>query len=54
MSTTTELDPLDLLILDFEKLIWNEAGAKDEAIGEHFGMTPEQYYRHLEGLSTKA
>jgi hypothetical protein len=42
-----ELSPRDLEILTFEREWWQYDGAKDTAIREQLGLTPESYYRAL-------
>ncbi|GLY74571.1 DUF3263 domain-containing protein [Actinoallomurus iriomotensis] len=40
----------DLKILAFERQWWQHAGAKEQAIREHFGMSSTRYYQLLGGL----
>lgn len=40
----------DRAILDFEREWWRYAGAKEQAIREHFDMSPTSYYRALNEL----
>ncbi len=44
------LDDQDRSVLDFEREWWRYAGAKEQAIREHFGMSPTSYYRSLSDL----
>jgi hypothetical protein len=37
-------------ILDFEREWWRYAGAKEQAIRDHFDMSPTKYYRALNDL----
>lgn len=41
------LDDRDRDILDFERQWWKHAGAKEQAIREHFGMSSTRYYQLL-------
>lgn len=40
----------DLEILDFERQWWKYAGAKEQAIREHFDMSSTRYYQLLNQL----
>lgn len=40
----------DKSILEFEKRHYQYAGQKEVAAKEEFGMTPPQYYQHLNNL----
>lgn len=40
----------DRAILDFEREWWRHAGAKEQAIREHFDLSPTAYYRRLSDL----
>lgn len=40
----------DRAILDFEREWWRYAGAKEQAIREHFDMSPTSYYQAVNGL----
>ena len=40
----------DRAILDFEREWWRYAGAKEQAIREHFDMSPTTYYKALNDL----
>lgn len=44
------LDDRGRAILDFEREWWRYAGAKEQAIREHFGLSPTSYYRTLNDL----
>lgn len=44
------LDDRDREILDFERQWWKHAGAKEQAIREHFGMSSTRYYQLLNQL----
>lgn len=46
MSLTDE----QLAILEFEKNWWRFQGAKEQAISEHFGLSPTRYYQKLNSL----
>lgn len=37
----------DREILEFERLWWQQAGAKENAIRERFGLSPTRYYQRL-------
>lgn len=41
------LDDRSRLILDFEREWWKYAGAKEQAIREHFDLSPTRYYQLL-------
>lgn len=45
-----ELTERERSILDFENRWWKHAGAKDQAIREHFGLSATTYYQVLNGL----
>jgi hypothetical protein len=45
-----ELDERSRAILDFERGWWRFAGAKEEAVREHFGLSPTRYYELLNEL----
>ena len=40
----------DRAILDFEREWWRYAGAKEQAIREHFDMSPTTYYKAVNDL----
>lgn len=40
----------DLGILDFERLWWKHAGAKERAVRDRFGCSPTRYYQALNSL----
>ena len=42
-----ELSPREREILTFERDWWKHAGAKEAAMRERLGLTPEAYYRSL-------
>ena len=44
------LDERAKAILDFEREWWRYAGAKEQAIREHFDLSPTSYYRTLNDL----
>jgi hypothetical protein len=44
------LDARGKAILDFEREWWRYAGAKEQAIREHFDLSPTSYYRTLNDL----
>ncbi|MFB9838499.1 DUF3263 domain-containing protein [Actinoallomurus acaciae] len=44
----------DLQILTFERQWWQHAGAKEQAIREHFGMSSTRYYQLLGRLIDRA
>lgn len=37
-------------LLDFERQWWRQAGAKEQAIRDTFGVTPTRYYQSLNAL----
>ncbi len=43
----TDLEERAQLILDFEREWWRYAGAKEQAIKEHFDLSPTRYYQLL-------
>lgn len=45
-----ELSDRDLAILEFERLRWKYAGAKESAVSEQFGMSMTRYYQVLNAL----
>jgi Protein of unknown function (DUF3263) len=45
-----ELTSRDQQILDFERLWWKYAGAKEQAIREKFDMSTTRYYQVLNAL----
>jgi hypothetical protein len=42
-----DIDPRSREILDFEREWWKYAGAKEQAIREHFDLSPTRYYQLL-------
>ncbi len=42
-----ELDERSRRILDFEREWWKYAGAKEQAVGERFDVSPTRYYQLL-------
>ena len=44
---TSGLDDRARHILDFEREWWKYAGAKEQAIREHFDLSPTRYYQLL-------
>lgn len=49
------LEPIGLTeeqqsILDFERLWWRQAGAKEQAIRDNFEISPTRYYQQLNAL----
>jgi hypothetical protein len=44
---TSGLDDRARLILDFEREWWKYAGAKEQAVREHFDLSPTRYYQLL-------
>jgi hypothetical protein len=44
---TSGLDDRSRLILDFEREWWKYAGAKEQAVREHFDLSPTRYYQLL-------
>mgnify|MGYP003472134934 CR=1 FL=1 len=44
------LDELSLRILAFERRWWRNAGAKDQAVRDAFGLSPTRYYQLLNAL----
>ncbi len=44
------LSERDLGILDFERLWWKHAGAKERAVRDRFGCSPTRYYQALNSL----
>lgn len=49
-ADTSGLDDRAKAILDFEREWWRYAGAKEQAIREHFDLSPTSYYRTLNDL----
>ncbi len=49
-AAPSELGDRDRSILDFEREWWRYAGAKEQAIREHFDMSPTSYYKALNEL----
>lgn len=47
---TSGLDARSRHILDFEREWWRYAGAKEEAVREHFDLSPTRYYQLLNRL----
>ena len=45
-----QLSPRDQQILEFERLWWKYAGAKEQAIREQFDMSTTRYYQLLNAL----
>jgi hypothetical protein len=45
-----ELTERERSLLDFEKQWWRHAGAKEQAIREHFTLSPTRYYQVLNAL----
>lgn len=43
----------EIAILDLERSWWQNAGSKENAIRERFGMRPVRYYQLLVGLVTR-
>jgi hypothetical protein len=43
----TDLEERAQAILDFEREWWRYAGAKEQAIKEHFDLSPTRYYQLL-------
>jgi len=48
------LDERDRAILDFEREWWRYAGAKEQAVREHFDLSPTRYYQLLSRLIDQA
>lgn len=48
--TSRDLTETQLEILDFERRWWKYAGAKEQAIREHFKMSATQYFQELNVL----
>lgn len=44
---SSALDARSRAILDFEREWWRYAGAKEQAIREHFDVSPTRYYQLL-------
>lgn len=44
------LSERELGILDFERLWWKHAGAKERAVRDRFGCSPTRYYQALNSL----
>jgi hypothetical protein len=44
---TSGLDERSRHILDFEREWWKYAGAKEQAVREHFDLSPTRYYQLL-------
>jgi hypothetical protein len=49
-EAAAELTDRDRGILDFERQWWKYAGAKEQAIREHFDMSATRYYQVLNAL----
>lgn len=50
MTTSGELSDRDREVLDFERLRWKYAGAKEAAIMERFDMTATRYHQVVNAL----
>ncbi len=48
--TSDELDEREKALLTFEREWWRYAGAKEQAIKEHFDLSPTRYYQLLNRL----
>jgi hypothetical protein len=48
--TDAGLDARARDILDFEREWWRYAGAKEQAVREHFDLSPTRYYQLLNGV----
>lgn len=46
-ETAAQLDERSRAILDFEREWWRYAGAKEQAIRDHFDLSPTRYYQLL-------
>jgi Protein of unknown function (DUF3263) len=46
----TTLSEHQQAILDFERRWWRQAGAKEQAIRDHFEMSPTRYYQTLNAI----
>src|SRR4051794_6341582 len=44
------LSERDKRVLEFERQWWKYAGAKEQAVREHFGMSATRYYQVLNAL----
>lgn len=49
-GTSSGLEGRDRAILDFEREWWKYAGAKEQAIRDHFDLSPTRYYQLLNRL----
>ncbi|HEY7224421.1 MAG TPA: DUF3263 domain-containing protein [Micromonosporaceae bacterium] len=49
-TVDTALPAPEQALLDFERVWWRRAGAKEQAIRDTFGMTPTRYYQALSGV----
>jgi hypothetical protein len=49
-SGSTLLSETQQAILDFERRWWRQPGAKEQAIRDHFEMSPTRYYQTLSAL----
>lgn len=49
-APSTELTERDLAVLEFERVWWRHAGAKEEAIRGSFSMSPARYYQIVDSL----
>lgn len=47
------LTPRERELLDFERLWWKHAGAKEQAIRERFDLSPTRYYQLVNRLLDK-
>lgn len=50
LADVSGLAERDRAILDFEREWWRYAGAKEQAIREHFDMSPTTYYKAVNDL----
>jgi hypothetical protein len=50
VEATETLTERQQAILEFERQWWRQPGAKEEAIRDHFAMSPIRYYQALNAL----
>jgi hypothetical protein len=50
VQTTETLSENHRAILEFERQWWRQPGAKEQAIRDHFEMSPTRYYQTLNAL----
>lgn len=48
--TVTTMTPLTAAVIAFERLRWNHAGAKEQAVHDLFGLSATRYYQARNAL----